>query len=313
MGDVVDGGANFGRQFIYLCITSHTSGTNQAIDLFLSNNWLQLASATNLDDGHLLRYRGSWQPNTEYSGDPIIAGEGGDFDDETTKIPERLNILLDPAMPEVYSGSTEDAHELGIGLTLLEPIVYNGDATESTDGKSEIDRKVETALRCKMYAGGELAELGPLDAGHPYMKDHDGDPMPNHCTAHLRTVSDGRRVYFDTDPEAEPPLKDDPTWAVFVVRETGRIQTDLAGRRFDVNGALIVDVRTPVKGISSTLPDKNPAMVAAEALQKLYNSGTVVGDGVRLYMTGSRINTIGPDGKWYMVRVEAPFRYYETR
>ena len=321
MGDVVDGGSTFGEQNVYLCVTSHTSGTDILTDLFFSGNWQQLASATNLDDGHLLRYRGSWQQNTEYSGDPIVAGEGGgdDFDIETTKIPQRLNILICPKTPEVHSGPQEDALGLGIKIGIEEPILYNG-PVQPTDADAVEGTKVEDALRKKMWSRGEPAPLGmALNLPyHPYpIVDGwtDGDPFPD-----LRSIADGRLVYFETDPDQEPKLapkgeESKTTWALFIVRETARTQTDLAGRRFDVNGALIVDVFTEVIPLRPDLQtdEENPAMVSARKFAELYDSGTVLGDGIRLYMTGSRLNQIGVDGKWYRVRVEAPFRYYDTR
>ena len=138
-----------------------------------------------------------------------------------------------------------------------------------------------------------------------------------------------RYLYLEDDPEKEPAVHD---WALLVVRDTQRRQTDLRGTRFSVDGAVIIDVftlvqpRPPAESGSRASADdfffrvKDPGLIfshdalkIAEEFQRVYDSGVARFDGGRAILGGASINEVGVSGKWYQVRVTALFSYYQRR
>ena len=127
-----------------------------------------------------------------------------------------------------------------------------------------------------------------------------------------------RYLFTETDPEPEPSAHN---WALMVTRDVERTQTDLGGFRFEVRGAVIIDVyvlsrnmRTRSLAASSAAVDSSDALLIAGELARVYDSGAVrILGGGRAILNGASINEIGIAGKWYQVRVTAPFNYYQTR
>ena len=122
------------------------------------------------------------------------------------------------------------------------------------------------------------------------------------------TLGDGdehRRLALELDPQQEPQRG---PWALMVIRDIDRRQTDLAGRRFEGDGALIVDVHVYVTDPGA---DRIAASIAAE-FACVYGIGSILSDAGRIIMNGPTIRQLGPEGKWYRVRVDAPFRWYEV-
>ena len=114
-----------------------------------------------------------------------------------------------------------------------------------------------------------------------------------------------RRLAVELDPQQEPQRG---PWALMVIRDIDRRQTDLAGRRFEGDGAAIVDVHVYVTDAGA---DRIAARIASE-LACVYGIGSILSDAGRIIMNGPTIRQLGPEGKWYRVRVDAPFRWYEV-
>ena len=157
----------------------------------------------------------------------------------------------------------------------------------------------------------------------------DGNPLPLWGTdltdadalfTQPATESGGsyRYLFTETDPEPEPSSHN---WALMVTRDVERAQTDLGGFRFEVSGAVIIDVfvlsremRSRSLAASTAAVDSADALLIAGELARVYDSGAArVPGGGRALLRGASINEVGISGKWYQVRVTAPYNYYQTR
>ena len=296
MADIVSLSNNFGRQNVLVCINSHTSGENEATAVFISGNWQQLATVIQPDDGTLFRYRGEWAPNTEYSADAIAApsDDDGGSDDPVNdhEIAGRLRIGLVVHSPYEYSltpaGGFDEATPLRIGLTPTKPRYTPANTIKAAledhvlyDPDSDNDNRFGDVVRPESW--NEAVET---------------------------RGATGRRFLRDVDTEKEP--YGERSWALIIPRQTSRQSTNLGGTRFEVHGATIIQIYSHLLTEKSQV--ENRALVAAGAIKSHFDSGVIkTRDGKRIILTGANVQEMGADGKWYVVRVIAPFRYYDTK
>ena len=117
----------------------------------------------------------------------------------------------------------------------------------------------------------------------------------------------GATSAFTFDNEKFDPPEDDK-WVRVAIRGNDSNQETLGkegNRRFERSGILFIQCFTPE---NQGIKDANTlAKTAREIFEGKRISGTTI------YFLSGTSRKIGPDGKWYQLNVEIPFRYDETR
>lgn len=319
-----------------ICRVSHTATGESIYDDFAAflANWTDMGEAT-LDDGTLLRWRGDWQSGAHYSADPLDTGDPADDDDSDDPghdvlVPEPFRIGVSLGAPQTTRLYPEPFR---IGVRLWEPIAELGHKRPVERTATPSSQTVHRAIRDRAFEyqppksslkqGGHRiplhlwsTEVG--DAATLFSKGASGYPVGDQAGQRPDDPT-SRYLYLEADVEKEPA---GGHWALMVIRDVQRKQTDLAGSRFDVSGAVIIDVftlaqpRGPTDGVAvadTAAIDSFDALAIATEFQRVYDSGVVRFDGGRAILSGASINEVGISGKWYQVRVTAPFLYYQTR
>ena len=143
------------------------------------------------------------------------------------------------------------------------------------------------------------------------------DPDNSYSSGFIFSVNcsydDDRKVVTDTDRTPEPG---DITWLLMLVRHIDRHPTSLSGRRLEVTGVVLADVRTQGKNVPIPLDVlRNRSVQLAVEVARVFDVGKLVKnyvpDSPTIYFGGSSVHERGVEGKWYLTQVRAPFTYYE--
>lgn len=318
---------------VCICRVSHTA---QSENSFFSQggdaaNWTTIAQYGGAD-GTKLNWRGNWSEGEHYSAAPISGGGSAPDPSETDVVPDELFPALRFGEPDAGAGTGAEALPIGLHFG---PAVHGPEAAPAPEPEEEtlpIAEAVHTALRNQVVEyGGEPALWPPFSAStregkvaELFEPQDNGAPLPVGDQAQpAERPSDAitsRYLLLETDNAKEPVFR---SWALLTVRELQRAQTDLGGKRFEISGAVIVDVFTSIDslrgGDGSVKARKTKAIDSVEALamatefQRIYDAGQIRFEGGRVLLSGAKMNEVGISGKWYQVRVTAPFKYYQTR
>ncbi len=123
----------------------------------------------------------------------------------------------------------------------------------------------------------------------------------------LSAEATARDLLTETDRRTEPAIG---TWAILIVRQIDRQPTSISGKRHRIDGLISARVYTLTRDIET--PETNRSLLVAQGIARRYDTGAFSGsDHPRIYLVGSSTHEHGPEGKWYLTQVRAPFQYYD--